>query len=86
MKYTVVRTFLELKSSIFLDITPCSPFEVTDVSEEHVASIFRVEQYSKQETTMESMGSACYLLRAGFLLGLFSDPEDGGDMFFRNIG
>jgi hypothetical protein len=23
---------------------------------------------------------------AGFLLGLFSDPEDGGDMFLRNVG
>jgi hypothetical protein len=28
---------------------------------------------------------ACYLLLAGFLLGLFSDPEDGGDMFLRNV-
>jgi hypothetical protein len=31
-------------------------------------------------------GSACYLLHTGFLLGLFFDPEDGGDMFFRNFG
>jgi hypothetical protein len=23
---------------------------------------------------------------AGFLLGLFFNPEDGGDMFFRNVG
>jgi hypothetical protein len=23
---------------------------------------------------------------AGFLLGLFCDPEDGGDMFLRNVG
>jgi hypothetical protein len=23
--------------------------------------------------------------RAGFLLGLFLDPEDGGDMFLRNV-
>jgi hypothetical protein len=23
--------------------------------------------------------------RAGFLLGLFFEPEDGGDMFLRNI-
>jgi hypothetical protein len=28
--------------------------------------------------------SACYLLCAGFSLGVFFDPEDGGDMFFRN--
>jgi hypothetical protein len=33
-----------------------------------------------------SCTSACYLLHAGFLLDLFFDPEDGTDMFFRNIG
>jgi hypothetical protein len=25
-------------------------------------------------------------LDAGFLLDLFFDPEDGSDMFFRNVG
>jgi hypothetical protein len=29
---------------------------------------------------------ACYLLQAGYLLALFFDPEDGGDMFLRNAG
>jgi hypothetical protein len=24
--------------------------------------------------------------QSGFLLGLFFDPEDGGDMFLRNVG
>jgi hypothetical protein len=47
----------------------------TNVSEEHIAFIFRVKP-----------GSACYLLHAGFLLGFFFDPEDGDDMFLRNIG
>jgi hypothetical protein len=31
-------------------------------------------------------GSVCHLIHAGFLLGLFFDPEDGGDMFLLNIG
>jgi hypothetical protein len=26
------------------------------------------------------------MLQAGFLLDLFSDPKNGGDMFLRNIG
>jgi hypothetical protein len=26
------------------------------------------------------------MLRAGFLLGLVFDPEDGSDIFLRNIG
>jgi hypothetical protein len=30
--------------------------------------------------------STCYLLHAGFLLDLFSDPEDEGDMILRNVG
>jgi hypothetical protein len=29
---------------------------------------------------------ACYLLHAGFVLGLFFDPEDVGEIFFRNVG
>jgi hypothetical protein len=30
--------------------------------------------------------SSGYFLHAGFLLGLFFGPEDGGDMFLRNVG
>jgi hypothetical protein len=29
--------------------------------------------------------SACYLHHVDFLLGLFSDPEDGGDMLLRYV-
>jgi hypothetical protein len=43
---------------IFWDITPCSPLKV--------ASIFRVEEKAKQETSMKQITSF---------------PEDGGDMF-----
>jgi hypothetical protein len=41
---------------------------------------------AEQETSVKAGGcSACNLLHAGFLLGLFFDPEDRGDMFFRNV-
>jgi hypothetical protein len=40
-----------------------------------------VEEQAKQETTMKQAAS-----RAGFLLGLLFNPEDGGDMFFQNVG
>jgi hypothetical protein len=29
---------------------------------------------------------ACYVLHAGFLLGLFFNPEDGGYIFLQNVG
>jgi hypothetical protein len=32
------------------------------------------------------LSSACCLLHSGFLLGFIFDPEDGGDMFLRNVG
>jgi hypothetical protein len=34
----------------------------------------------------EAKSSACYPLHARFLLGSFFDPEDGGEMFLRNVG
>jgi hypothetical protein len=43
-----------------------------DVSEEHIAFIFTVEDYAEQEHT-------------GFLLGLFFDHDGKGDMFLRNV-
>jgi hypothetical protein len=31
--------------------------------------------------------SSCYsMLRAGFLLGLLFSPDNGGDLFLRNVG
>jgi hypothetical protein len=41
-----VFTAVVMKSTIFWDITPCSPLSVNRVSEEHITSIFRVEKLS----------------------------------------
>jgi hypothetical protein len=37
-----------MNSTIFWDVTPCSPVEVNHVLEEHNASIFRDEEQAKQ--------------------------------------
>jgi hypothetical protein len=36
--------------------------------------------------TVVVMKSRATCFHAGFLLSLFFDPEDGGDMFLRNVG
>jgi hypothetical protein len=46
----------------------------TDVSEEHIASIFRVEKISQARKHRESR-----------FLGFFFDPEVGGGLFLRNV-
>jgi hypothetical protein len=51
----------------------------TDVSEEHAASILRVEKWTKQETDLLT-ASRC------FLFGIFFDPEEGGNMILLNFG
>jgi hypothetical protein len=44
-----VLTAVVMKTSVFWDIMPCSPLSQPDISEEQVASIFRVEEQSKQK-------------------------------------
>jgi hypothetical protein len=56
-----------------------------DVSEEHIAFIFRVEKYAKQDTSVKAGGKQSHLFQADILLCLFFNPEDEGDMFLRNV-
>jgi hypothetical protein len=51
-----------MKSTIFWDITPCSPFS-TDASEEYIASIFRVEKIISAKNQRESRWHAGFLLK-----------------------
>jgi hypothetical protein len=53
-----------------------------EVSEEYIACTFRsiVKKQHKQ------MNLSLPPASAGFLLRLFFKPEDGGDIFFRNLG
>jgi hypothetical protein len=44
------------------------------------------EQSSHEEFCLLGYKAVWLCFYAGFLLGLFFDPEDGGDMFLRNVG
>jgi hypothetical protein len=77
-----VLTTVVMTSKIW-DITPCSSLS-TDFSKEHIASIFRVEKISWARNQRESR-LIVTRFHAGSLLSLFYYPEDGGDMFLRNI-
>jgi hypothetical protein len=72
----------DLKGFIFWDTTPCSPAKVNNVSEEHIASIFRVEVKAKQETSRSRRKTEINLSPASnsFFLGLLDDLQDGVDM------
>jgi hypothetical protein len=62
-----VLTAMFMKSSIFWDITSCSLLQFSGFSEGLVVSIFILLP----------------AFHGGFLLDLFFDPEDGGDMLLR---
>jgi hypothetical protein len=51
----------------------------TEVSEEHIASIFRVEEISSARNQQASRWQAEFWT-------YFFDPEDGSDMFLQNVG
>jgi hypothetical protein len=73
-----VSTTVVMKSIIFWDMTPCSLLSFSRRSEEHIASIFRVEKIIKQEPASKQVASR--------ILFQPEIPEDGGNMLLRNVG
>jgi hypothetical protein len=73
-----VLTAVVAKSSVFWDVTPCSPLKINQCSGGTSCLHLQCRRVSQS--------SACYLPHAGFLLGLFFSSEDGGYMFLQSVG
>jgi hypothetical protein len=69
-----------MKSTNFWDITPCSPLSFI----RRFRGTYRLDLQGRKNKPNKKPGgkhiATCF--HAGFLL----DPEDGGDMFLRNVG
>jgi hypothetical protein len=59
---------------------------LTDVSEERIAPIFRVEEINNDDPAWAGSCSLELPVHAGSSLVNFFYPEDGGDTFLRNVG
>jgi hypothetical protein len=68
-----------MKSSIFWDVTQCSPLKFN-----HVSDVRHLHLQGRRISHVRNQHEAGSKL-TGQLFGLFFDPEDGGDMFLRNV-
>jgi hypothetical protein len=66
-----------MKSSIFWNITPCNPIKVNRRSRRTYGLHLQGQKVNYARNHHEA---------GRFLLGLFFDPEDGDDLFLRNVG
>jgi hypothetical protein len=64
---------------------PCSSLEVNRLFE-GTFSLHPQGGEISQSRDQRKAGFACYPVQAGLLLGLFFDPEVGGDIFLRKVG
>jgi hypothetical protein len=80
-----VITAVVTESTIFWDTTPCSPLKVI----RRFGGTYRLHlqgRISRARNQRESRALLGTCFHAGFLLGVYFNPEDGGKMFLRNVG
>jgi hypothetical protein len=77
-----VLTAVLMKISIFWDITPCIPLQSQPTFRRNMSLLSSGPKNKPGKEPVEL--STCFL--SAFLLDLFTDPEDGGDIFLRNVG
>jgi hypothetical protein len=70
-----------MKSTIFWDITPCSPVIRRNITPPSSGSKNKQARNQRESRWLVALLVTCF--QAGFFLDLFFDPEDGGDMFLR---
>jgi hypothetical protein len=68
-----------MNNSLFWDIPPCSRLEVN----RRFGRTYCIHLLRQRIT--QARNSVSHLLRAGFLLCLFFDPEDGSEVILRNV-
>jgi hypothetical protein len=79
-----VLTAVVMKSTIFWDITPCSPLSI----HRRFGGTYRFHLQGRKNkfSNKPAWKQVASSFHAGLLLNLFFDPEDGGNMFLRNVG
>jgi hypothetical protein len=77
-----------MKYSVFWIVSPCSPLQANRYFGEARCLHLQDRKISQARNQHEAVGKqsrASHLLHVYILLRLFFDPEDGGDLFLRNV-
>jgi hypothetical protein len=85
-----ILTEVVMKSSVVWNITLCRPMRVNrslrGTYRLHLQGRRISQARNQREACRKELASRVALLATCFMLGLFFDLEDGGDMFLRNFG
>jgi hypothetical protein len=91
-RYVIIRKLLDSEEYCLLGYNAVQSVESHPTFRRNISppSSGSKNKLSKKPAWKQAASTARVLLatsfHAGFLLGLFFDPEDGGDMFLRNVG